>query len=99
MANCTRNLEVGVRHLVDKNEAACLIMIKKPTLRQAKNARLEASYYEAVTRKRSELTIADLRQMYGMQCVSLDEFYESTLTTKFRSTENEMAEEQQIRST
>ena len=72
MANRTRNLEVGVKHLVDKNEAACLSLIKKPTLKQAKNARLEAGYYATVTRKRSELTIADLRLMYGMQNVSLE---------------------------
>lgn len=100
MANRSRNLEVGVRHLVDKNEAACLSLIKKPTLKQAKNARLEAGYYETITRKNSELTIADLRLMYSVQGVPLEEFYTTTLTTKFRFAENEKTTEmQQVRST
>ena len=98
MINRTKNLETAVKHLVDKNEAACLGLIKKPSLKQAKNSRLEASYYEMVTKKGSELTIADLRLTYDNQNAPLEDFYETTLMTKFRFTETEMTEVQQIRS-
>ena len=83
----TKNLEIGLKHLIDKNEAACLNLVQKPTLRQAKISRLEANYYRFVTEDLPELTIADLRVIYDLKDVTLEELYEK-LQTKLLVDEN-----------
>lgn len=80
----TKNLEIGLKHLIDKNEAACLNLVQKPTLRQAKISRLEANYYRFVTEDLPELTIADLRVMYDLKDVTLEELYEKLQTKLLR---------------
>lgn len=53
-----------MKHSVDKNEATCLTLTQQPTLKEAKNFRLQSSYYTVITKDRSQTAICDLRKTY-----------------------------------
>lgn len=57
---------------VNRNEAECLVLLQQKTLKEARNARLKASYYSAIIRERSHMTIHDLRRTYDATDLSLE---------------------------
>lgn len=62
-----QNVELAIKHCVDKNQAVCLGLVQKMTYREAKNYRLENQYYDFVMAEgRSCLSLQDLRVTYGL---------------------------------